>query len=43
MTGKKMKVTAEILGKSPDEMDSLMIANWVRRGVQKKKTGSVIL
>ena len=29
---KKIK---EILGHSPDEADSLMIANWVRRGPSK--------
>lgn len=38
---KKDKIK-EILGKSPDEADSLAICNWIRRGGNPAKTGSVI-
>lgn len=32
----------EILGHSPDEADSLVICNWIRRGGMVKKAGSII-
>lgn len=38
---KKDKIK-EILGKSPDEADSLVICNWIRRGPVVKKAGAVI-
>lgn len=38
---KKDKIR-ELLGKSPDEADSFVIANWMKRGGVKVKTGSII-
>lgn len=38
---KKDKIK-EILGKSPDEADSLVICNWIKRGGMPKKASSII-